>query len=856
MRARLTRIEFAIIGALAALGIVWGLTLVGGAEGAKKAANPVVTVTPAGPTNSSPIAMSLDGKLVWSVNPGDDSVSVIRTDQNKVVKKIKVGDEPESVALDPAGRYAYVANAASANMTVIQITNGTPNRFAAKRDTRFGPSGNITTGSEPYDIVASPDARRVFVANSGQDTITVLDVAARKLVGHVDLRKSLCNAPDKARTFQPRGMAVTKNSKRLFVTRFLSFTKPGGVQADDNGREGAVCRLDIKTGSSKIADYKPVKLVKLAPQITGFTIDSNGDGVADPTSAFPNQLQSIVIKGNNAYLPNIAASPTGPLKFNVDTQAFVNVIGGVNTGSTSDQSAAKFINLHLGARNPEPGKKKLFFANAWAIAFAGSSAYTVAAGSDLLVKTRVDGSGKLNLTVDADTTRYIDLNDPANFATAGDNAGKNPQGIVINKQGTRAYVMNFVSRNVSVVNTKTDQVVKVIRTVKLPAPGSPEEVVAVGAEVFFSSRGHFDRPAGATVSTDERLSSEGWQSCASCHFKGLTDSVVWQFPDGPRKSIPLNGTFNPNNPNDARAQNYSAIRDEVEDFELNVRNVSGPGALTTAQPCANPAGAVTTSLFDPNHGLLIADNGNINQAPCTINNFALKNADRAQVTVTLPGSTTHVPALTAMRQWVRLAVRTPKGPLRGTASRPGVNLQQVAQGRNLFAQSCGGCHFGGKWTDSTVGAVPPAATDFVTERVPPPVPPGNPSPSQYLFGVLRNIGSFGLGVPGGNNPIGNNIGGEEKTAATGTPLVRQDALGIDYNADGKGNGFNTPSLLGIFQLPPYYHNGACETLVCVVGNVRHRTANFTRPDVLGNPADVTRVVRFVETIGANTRPLP
>jgi hypothetical protein len=376
--------------------------------------------------------------------------------------------------------------------------------------------------------------------------------------------------------------------------------------------------------------------------------------------------------------------------------------------------------------------------------------------------------------------------------------------------------------------------------------------------VFFSSRGHFDRPANATVSTDERLSSEGWQSCASCHFKGLTDGVVWQFPDGPRKSIPLNGTFNPNNANDARAQNYSAIRDEVEDFELNVRNVSGPGALAAALPCANPAGAVTTSLFDPNHGLLIADDGNINQAPCTINNFALKNSDRKQVTVTLPGSTTPVPALTAMREWVRRAVRTPKGPLRSTASRPGVNLAQVAQGRTLFSQSCGSCHFGGKWTDSTVGAVPPAATDFVTERVPPPTPPGNPSASQYLFGVLRNIGSFGLGVPGGNNPIGNNIGGEEKTAATVVAgvLVRQDALGIDYNADGKGVGFNTPSLLGIFQLPPYYHNGACESLVCVVGNQRHRTANNTRPDVLGNPADVTRVVRFLETIGAATRPLP
>ena len=56
--------------------------------------------------------MSADGKLVWSVNPDDDSVSVIRTDQNKVVKKITVGNEPQGVALDPVGRYAYVVNAA------------------------------------------------------------------------------------------------------------------------------------------------------------------------------------------------------------------------------------------------------------------------------------------------------------------------------------------------------------------------------------------------------------------------------------------------------------------------------------------------------------------------------------------------------------------------------------------------------------------------------------------------------------------------------------------------------------------------------------------------------------------------
>jgi hypothetical protein len=93
-------------------------------------------------------------------------------------------------------------------------------------------------------------------------------------------------------------------------------------------------------------------------------------------------------------------------------------------------------------------------------------------------------------------------------------------------------VANFVSRNVSVVDLTKDEVIGAIRTFDLPPPGSQQEVVLVGAEMFFSSRGHFDRPPGTTVSTDERLSTSGWQNCASCHFKGLTDGVAWTSTPG------------------------------------------------------------------------------------------------------------------------------------------------------------------------------------------------------------------------------------------------------------------------------------------------------------------------------------
>ena len=182
----------------------------------------------------------------------------------------------------------------------------------------------------------------------------------------------------------------------------------------------------------------------------------------------------------------------------------------------------------------------------------------------------------------------------------------------------------------------------VIRTAPLPAAGSPAEVVTVGAEMFFSSRGNFNRPAGAAVSTTERLSSEGWQSCASCHFEGLTDSVVWEFGTGPRKSVPLNATFNPRNRNEQRVLNYSAIFDEVEDFEANIRNVSGPGPLAAPLPCSAPPPADQHARPQPR----VADRRQRRPQPRAVRAelpSPRASGERPQHTVTLPGSTPRCP---------------------------------------------------------------------------------------------------------------------------------------------------------------------------------------------------------------------
>lgn len=795
---------------------------------------------------SNPIAISTDDKLIFAVDSADSRVVIIRPDTLEVLANVPVGGRPASLAVTPDKRWVYVAKPAQNTVSVIRIDVGAWAGFQAAVDPGVGVNGELTTGASPCAVACSPDGRRVFVANGQQDTITVIDAERRTILGNVDLRNSIANDPDRRRHFQPGALAVSADSTRLYVTRFLSFTRPGGRQGDDLGKEGLVAVLDIKTTSTSIADYKVARVIRLASRSTGFAVPGVTNAAQAETFAFPNQLNSIVIRGDHAYLPNIAASPSGPLRFNLDTHAFVNVIGGVNSTSPVDLGA---INLHLGARDPEPGRSKLFFANPWSIAFTTptgeGSGYVVSAASDLLVKIRVGADGRPDFTVDGNTTRYIDLNDPSQPATAGRNAGKNPQGIVITSDGTRAYVVNQISRNVSVVDLTTDAVIKSIPLGPLPAPGSLEERIAVGAEVFFSSRGHFDPVNGATVSLRERLSSEGWQACSSCHPHGLTDGVVWQFAAGPRKSVQMNGTFNPRHPDRQRVLNYSAIFDEVEDFEINIRNVSGPGNL----PNTNPP------QLDPDHGILIGDDGNPNNPPSVLNSLARANADRPQLTVTLPGSSVAIPAQTALREWFRHAIRTPNAPLPGFGG-AGASASQIAEGRQLFQQvGCVTCHGGSQWTIAVKDFIsPPSPADIFTERTPAPLS-GNPVGTQYLNRFLRDAASFNLGVPGGGNEFGGNIGAVEQAAPTvvnGAIAPGPDALGKDYNGDGAGAGYNVPSLLGILAMPPYNHNGAAESVAEILEDPRHWQHGNGDVSLLGDPARRAALAAFIESIDAST----
>jgi YVTN family beta-propeller protein len=259
--------------------------------------------------------------------------------------------------------------------------------------------------------------------------------------------------------------------------------------------------------------------------------------------------------------------------------------------------------------------------------------------------------------------------------------GQNPRGMAINSADTRGFVMNQLSRDVSVIDLSSNQVIATVSAAALPQTGTLEATVHYGKAIFFSSAA-VNLPTLGPVIPPNKLSSEGWSGCVSCHVNGLTDGVVWMFANGPRKSLALNGTFNPHNPNDQKILNYSGVRDEVQDFEANIRDVQGGQGLID--------GDVNAVLGAPNGGRSVP--------------------------------------LDALKEFVARGVRTPTSPLRNLSpfSR---DAREVAQGRELFQQAgCVNCHGGPGWSSARVDFTPPPAANEVVRA--------------QIIRLLRKVGTF------------------------------------------------------------------------------------------------------------------
>jgi uncharacterized protein (TIGR03437 family) len=629
-----------------------------------------------GPTSSQPLALSADDSLLIVANPDNNSVTLFDLKNgNAKLAEIAVGREPNGVAMSPDGSRAYVANTVDGTVTVLGI-NRTSGAYGTVLNT-------VPVGTEPYGLALTPTGRKLYVANSRSNSVSVIDTTGGYSVTTIN------NVG-----FEPRGIAITNGGfddaqEMVFVTQFLSLPIEGKVDGADDAKAGHVTMISAATDTvvgdiaiNPIADtgFKAIgdALQRIAPPATPTAADFKF-----VTGAYPNQLNNIAIRGKFAFVPNTGASPNGPFRFDVNTQSLLSVID-----TTTRKDAGKTINMHsaVAAQTATP---KRFITQPWAIAMKhkADEGYVISAASNIVVKLKVDpNTGTATVQNEpSDATRVLEVP-----------TGKNPRGIVINSTDQTAYVMNYVSRDVTVIDLtgSVEKVTTTLRSANLPAAGTPEDKIQVGKELYHTSVGEFDPAAAGGAAITGRMSNNGWGSCGSCHPFGLSDNVVWIFPSGPKRTIPQHTDFDQTDPTRKiiRALNWSAERDEEADFELNIRAVSG------------------------GQGLIVGADGTT-QEPNVANLTPLASRGRNQLK--LRG----VPAWDAIEAYVQSGIRAPISPLR-TSSDP-----DIAAGRQIFTQAnCQSCHGGAQWTSSRVRFNPPPDASLISNG--------------QILPELRNVGTF------------------------------------------------------------------------------------------------------------------
>jgi YVTN family beta-propeller protein len=602
-----------------------------------------------GPLSSQPLALSSDNSVLAVANPDNNSVSFfdVRPGKNIKLKEVKVQKEPNGVAFTPDGKKLFVANTVSGTVSVIPVN------VAART---FGvPQAHLPVGTEPYSLAITPNGTKLYVANARSDSVSVIDAVTN------DVLDTLVGVG-----FEPRGLAITNDGdgddldETLYVTNFLAIPLPGKLDGSDDAKRGKV--TVIETATDSIVDF-----VTLNPlDDTGFKAAGDalkripvGPNFVFKTGAYPNQLNNIAIKGNFAYIPSTGDSPNGPVRFDVNTQSLLPVINRSN-----NQDAGQTINMHLAVAQ-QTNPVRLFITQPWAMAFENqaNAGWVLSAASNIAVK----------ISVDPATGRGTVLKNPADASKVFQiKVGKNPRGIVITSDDKFAFVMNYVSRDVSVMDlgVSPEKVIKTMKSAALPAAGTKAAKIHVGRELYNTSVGEFDPPAPGAPKIVGRMSNNGWGSCASCHPNGLSDNVVWIFPAGPRRTLSQHVDFEPPQRTKMRVLNWSANRDEPEDFESNIRGVSG------------------------GLGLIVLADG-ITPDPEVKDFLPLANGNRKQLKV---GG---VNAWDALKAFTQFGIRPPISPVKK-------NDPDVIAGQALFKTAkCQNCHGTAMWSTARVRFTPP-----------------------------------------------------------------------------------------------------------------------------------------------------
>ena len=137
------------------------------------ASQQVVATVAVGRSPAGVVASGRAGRAFVS-NPDSKTISVIDMRLQKVVNTLPAGDGPVGLDISDEGRHLYVADWFGARLLVFDA-----------RASAASPPAAIPVGRAPAGVAAHTDGAAVFVAERDDDSVAVVDTAARRVRARV-----------------------------------------------------------------------------------------------------------------------------------------------------------------------------------------------------------------------------------------------------------------------------------------------------------------------------------------------------------------------------------------------------------------------------------------------------------------------------------------------------------------------------------------------------------------------------------------------------------------------------------------------------------------------------------------------
>lgn len=216
------------------------------------------------------VAMSPDGQKIYVTQRGDRNVVVIDGNSKAVASTqpfYAVEDSPLGIAVTPDGKKIYVANSGSNSISVIDTSTTAGGAVTNKSlpTGRTQPAGVAVVGTTlfvansgsndvslldtatdlfigtvpyvqkgPYGLAAKPDGKAVYVTNSSDSTVSMIDVASKAATALITLPTGS----------NPRGIAINPAGTLAYVTNNGSNTVS---VIDIDSSHGATYNTIVKT---------------------------------------------------------------------------------------------------------------------------------------------------------------------------------------------------------------------------------------------------------------------------------------------------------------------------------------------------------------------------------------------------------------------------------------------------------------------------------------------------------------------------------------------------------------------------------------------------------------------------------